>query len=122
MINFFYNNNKTISTFLYLSFFVSPRLAVNNFTREANAVGVDLTGDTEAGMLGATKQRKVWDKKKKRIVTVGGQKKEGRIKSESGAWIPASYKSGRYAGWLEKTKTLSRIEEEQEDEGPVQNS
>ncbi|CAH1406069.1 unnamed protein product [Nezara viridula] len=100
---------------------IEKELAVNNFTREANAVGVDLTGDTEAGMLGATKQRKVWDKKKKRIVTVGGQKKEGRIKSESGAWIPASYKSGRYAGWLEKTKTLSRIEEEQEDEGPVQN-
>ena len=82
---------------------------------------MDLTGDTEAGMLAATKQRKVWDKKKKRLVTVGGQKKEGRIKSESGAWIPASYKSGRYAGWLEKTKTLSQVEEEQ-DEVPVQNS
>lgn len=91
-------------------------LAVNNFTREANEVGVDLTGDTEASLM-APKQRRVWDKKKKKIVTVGGQKKEGRIKSESGAWIPASYKSGRYAGWLEKTKTLSQNAEDEEDEG-----
>lgn len=70
----------------------------------------------------APKQRKVWDKKKKRLITVGGQKKEGRIKSESGAWIPASYKSGRYAGWLEKTKTLAQEDDDDEEVAAPSNS
>lgn len=36
----------------------------------------------------------------------------GKIKTESGVWIPASYKSKRYAEWKEKTK----IEQEENDD------
>lgn len=31
--------------------------------------------------------------------------KAGKIRTESGAWIPATYKSNRYAQWKERNKT-----------------
>lgn len=44
----------------------------------------------------------------------------GKIKTESGVWIPATYKSNRYEQWKEKNKT-DYLEEEQ-DESPKQRS
>ena len=44
----------------------------------------------------------------------GGKK----IKTESGVWIPASYKSDRYAKWRERSKLMQLQEEDNEgDEG-----
>uniref|UniRef100_A0A0K8T610 RNA helicase n=1 Tax=Lygus hesperus TaxID=30085 RepID=A0A0K8T610_LYGHE len=81
-------------------------LQVHNFQKEASVAGFDLTGDTEAIMKSA-KVKKVWDKKKKKMVGVQGESKKNMIKSESGKWIPSSYKSGRYQKWMEKTLQLT---------------
>ncbi|KAH1029038.1 ATP-dependent RNA helicase DDX54 [Dendroctonus ponderosae] len=78
-------------------------LIVNNFHNEANKVQFDLTGDSEEAM-NSSHVKKKWDRKKKKMVGVENPRK-GKIKTESGAWIPATYKSDRYAQWKEKTKT-----------------
>jgi hypothetical protein len=35
-----------------------------------------------------------------------------KIKTESGVWIPASYKSDRYAKWRERSKLMQQQENE----------
>lgn len=42
---------------------------MNNFQQEANKVQFDITGDSEETMK-VSKQMKVWDRKKKKLVTV----------------------------------------------------
>ncbi|XP_076255680.1 ATP-dependent RNA helicase DDX54 isoform X2 [Rhynchophorus ferrugineus] len=79
-------------------------LSVNNFQSEASKVQLDLTGDSEEAMK-LNRSMKMWDRKKKKMVTVENSRK-GKIKTESGIWIPATYKSNRYAQWKEKTKTI----------------
>lgn len=44
-----------------------------------------------------------WDAKKKKYVRADANDKK-KIKTESGVWIPASYKSNRYAKWKERSK------------------
>ena len=44
-----------------------------------------------------------WDNKKKKYVRADATDKK-KIKTESGVWIPASYKSNRYAKWKERSK------------------
>lgn len=39
----------------------------------------------------------------------------GKIRTESGVWIPATYKTGRYADWKEKTKIEEQIQREEQD-------
>jgi len=43
-----------------------------------------------------------------------------KIKTESGVWIPASYKSDRYAKWRERSK-LMQLQEEDNDGGDDEN-
>lgn len=45
------------------------RLAVNNFTQEANNATIEFSGDNEQSMK-LQKQIKKWDRKKKKMVTV----------------------------------------------------
>merc|ERR1712001_667082 len=49
---------------------------------------------------------------------MGGQGDDSKkkIKTESGVWIPASYKSDRYAKWRERSKLEQQLEAEQEKE------
>ncbi|KAJ8957599.1 hypothetical protein NQ314_006525 [Rhamnusium bicolor] len=91
-------------------------LAVNNFQKEASGAQLDLVGDSE-DTLKIHKQLKVWDRKKKKMVAVPDAR-TGKIKTESGAWIPATYKSNRYAQWKEKMKVGQ--DEEDDDETPTQ--
>ncbi|XP_054268616.1 ATP-dependent RNA helicase DDX54 [Macrosteles quadrilineatus] len=80
-------------------------LAVENFQQTADRAMLDLTGDTDRALRqGGQRAKMVWDKKRKRMVGVETNSKAGKIKSESGTWIPASYKSGRYKAWVEKNK------------------
>lgn len=58
----------------------------------------------------------IWDKKKKKMVGLSGDNKVGKIKSESGAWIPASYRSGRYDHWVAKTKADAEEDSGQSDD------
>lgn len=45
------------------------RFAVNNFQKEAHKAQLDLLGDSKEGMH-LKKQLKVWDRKKKKMVTL----------------------------------------------------
>ncbi|XP_014239422.1 ATP-dependent RNA helicase DDX54 [Cimex lectularius] len=94
-------------------------LAINNFQKDVASAGLELTGDTESVMK-SSKSTKVWDKKKKRMVEKVNDKKT-MIKSESGAWIPASFKSGRYQQWVERSKVNTNQDESDEDENANSN-
>lgn len=45
----------------------------------------------------------------------------GKIKTESGVWIPATYKGNRYAQWKERTKVAEQEDESDEEKSTVQN-
>ncbi|CAG9822479.1 unnamed protein product [Phaedon cochleariae] len=89
-------------------------LAVNNFQSDASGAQLDLVGDSSE-TLKLNKQMKVWDRKKKKMVAVPNSK-VGKIRTESGAWIPATYKSNRYAEWKEKTKAGQADDDDGDDE------
>lgn len=74
-----------------------------NFQQEASKAQLDLTADTKDAMR-RSNQTKVWDRKKKKFVVDQSKSKVGKIKTESGVWIPATYKSNRYSQWKDKTK------------------
>ncbi|KAJ3342629.1 ATP-dependent RNA helicase dbp10 [Gonapodya sp. JEL0774] len=77
----------------------------SSFLRDAQAASFELTGEVEVGVPGA-KPKQVWDKKKKRFVrkTIGADNIK-RMRSESGALVEASFRSGRFQEWQNKTKT-----------------
>ncbi|XP_046672425.1 ATP-dependent RNA helicase DDX54 [Homalodisca vitripennis] len=79
-------------------------LAVENFQQTAAHAMLDMTGDTDQALRQSHRARMTWDKKRKRMVGVDTNSKVGKIKSESGTWIPATYKSGRYKAWVERSK------------------
>ncbi|KAK3910911.1 ATP-dependent RNA helicase DDX54 [Frankliniella fusca] len=81
-----------------------------NFYKEASSATLDLTGDTEEMMRNKKRQMK-WDRKKKKMVQVNPDKKVSMIKTESGQWIPSTYKSGRYKEWQEKNKIQEQTNE-----------
>jgi ATP-dependent RNA helicase DDX54/DBP10 len=66
-----------------------------SFLEKAQAAAFDLVADDDSGMR--KKGSLVWDSKKRNYVrpTIGSDNKK-RIKTESGALIPASFKSKRY--------------------------
>ncbi|XP_015606294.1 ATP-dependent RNA helicase DDX54 [Cephus cinctus] len=92
-------------------------LAVNSFAANADRVQLDLSADNEESRRLQT-QLKKWDRKKKKMITVSNDSKVGKIRTESGAWIPATYKTNRYAQWKEKSKVDAMEDEDDEDEHP----
>ncbi|XP_011503784.1 PREDICTED: ATP-dependent RNA helicase DDX54 [Ceratosolen solmsi marchali] len=78
-------------------------LAVNNFTTEADKVYLDFTADNENSRR-FQNQIKKWDRKKKKMITIENNPKAGKIQTESGTWIPSTYKTKRYLQWKEKNK------------------
>jgi len=75
-----------------------------SFEQQANGAILDLTGD-DVKDLRKHKNQMRWDRKKKKFVHEGGnQKVTKRIKTESGVWIPASYKTDVYKQWQKKSK------------------
>lgn len=97
-------------------------LSVNSFQREAEKVEFSLTGDSQETMH-KPKQTLKWDRKKKKLIAnqsvcdffiicfkkfnyfLFQNSKVGKIRTESGVWIPASYKGNKYAQWKQRTKT-----------------
>ncbi|XP_076307739.1 ATP-dependent RNA helicase DDX54 [Tachypleus tridentatus] len=75
-----------------------------SFDRQAVGAVLDLVGDEDNFMKhkkGITK----WDRRKKKFVKdMGIDPRKKKIKTESGVWIPASYKSTIYKQWKEKYK------------------
>ncbi|XP_033190645.1 ATP-dependent RNA helicase DDX54 isoform X1 [Bombus vancouverensis nearcticus] len=90
-------------------------LAVNSFNTEADKVQMDLTADNEESQRFQA-QIKKWDRKKKKMITVNSERKVNKIRTESGVWIPASYKSNRYTSWKEKSKVDATNDDDSEEE------
>lgn len=73
----------------------------------------DLAGDDEA--LAARKRKEMhWDKKKKKFVQGSGEGADNvkMVRTESGAKLPATYRSGRFDEWKSKNRlSLPKIGE-----------
>merc|ERR1712172_352137 len=87
---------------------------LSGFEAEASKACLDLTADDGTLMRKKTTMMR-WDAKKKKYVRsdANGDENKKRIKTESGVWIPASYKSDRYAKWRERSK-LTQMQEAEE--------
>merc|ERR1712241_1274309 len=57
----------------------------------------------------------VWDKKSRKYVRVQDDKK--RIKTESGVYISATYKTNRYSKWKERSKLAQQQDDDQDQDG-----
>jgi len=82
-------------------------LEIQSFEREANRAVMNLTNDdgtTESRQPGVQKTK--WDRKKKKFINI--QDNEKKVKTESGQWIRASYKSDIYKKWLGKSKFVDK--------------
>lgn len=89
-------------------------LAINSFERQAQNAELSISNNTQE--MHYRPGQKKWDRIKKKMVSVENPK-AGKIKTESGIWIPATYKTGRYADWKEKTKTEDMVHHEMGLEG-----
>lgn len=88
-------------------------LAINSFEQQAQKAEFSLTEKQEEVKFkpGAKK----WDRIRKKMVPVQDPR-AGKIRTESGIWIPATYKTGRYADWKQKTKIEEQVHKEFEDD------
>lgn len=76
----------------------------STFDQETSAVQFDMTGDDDDAVM-KLKTSVKWDRKKKKFVRDdSNDPKKKKIRTESGAWIPASYKSNAYKEWQNKNK------------------
>lgn len=98
-------------------FFSERGLGMNSFQSEAANAVLDLDAD-EAGQICRSKQQKRWDRKRKRFVGTEESTKK-KIKTESGRWIPASYKTNFYKDWLDKTMVKKRDDEDEDEKRGV---
>lgn len=91
-------------------------LAINSFERQAQQAELSISQNGNTQDMRFKPGQKRWDRLKKKMVAVENPK-NGKIRTESGIWIPATYKTGRYADWKEKTKTEDMIHQDMGLEG-----
>ncbi|ODN02763.1 ATP-dependent RNA helicase DDX54 [Orchesella cincta] len=92
------------------------------FDKQVQEAVMDLTGD-DSDKLKQQQSMQKWDMKKKRFVSVGNHSNAKKIKTESGVWIAASYKSDRYQAWMRKSKTdVDNDDEGSDDDSFARNS
>ncbi|TPX42793.1 hypothetical protein SeLEV6574_g05413 [Synchytrium endobioticum] len=87
------------------------------FAEQARAAVIEVTGDDKDTMKASRKLQ--WDSKKHNFVrpTIGADNKK-RVRTDSGALVPASYNSKRFEDWQAKTKmSLPRPGEMELDNG-----
>ncbi|KAK7603245.1 hypothetical protein V9T40_003244 [Parthenolecanium corni] len=89
-------------------------LAIDELHAKSSHGILDLIGDSTDMMRNQKRTEKKWDPAKKKYVA--NNNKEKMIRSESGQWIPASMKSGRYEKWQERTKARQTEESDDDDE------
>lgn len=92
-------------------------LAINSFAKEASQAEFSVVGDTHETQR-FVKQLQRWDRKKKKMVNVDDPR-AGKIRTEHGVWIPASYKTDRYAKWKEREKVEEQMEKEQDSDNEM---
>jgi len=76
-------------------------LSVTSFEKEAKSLSIELKKD-ESSEMRKDKADKKWDRKRKKFVGVDNPHAK-KFKTESGNYIPSSYKSDRYKDWMKKT-------------------
>ncbi|XP_058126727.1 ATP-dependent RNA helicase DDX54 [Anopheles ziemanni] len=97
--------------------------AIDTFARQANSAELSVAADTADGQR-LNRQLQKWDRKKKKMVNVEDPR-AGKIRTEHGVWIAASYKTGRYDKWKDRTKLDEKLmaqqvqESDSEGEGGV---
>jgi ATP-dependent RNA helicase DDX54/DBP10 len=79
---------------------------------------LDLMGDSEQSLAQQRTNKRKWDPVSHKYVSAQSLEKKQvkKIKSESGHWIPITYKSDRYEKWQEKTKLKNSASEENNEE------
>ena len=82
--------------------FVNEQMSVNSSLR--NNV-MEMMGDENEHTVKPNGSK--WDRKRKRFVNADSESKSKKVKSESGQWINATYKSDNYKRWLERNKVHS---------------
>ena len=90
---------------------------MNDIRAASTSAILDLIGDSTDMMKSQKRAEKKWDPLKKKYVA--SNNKEKMIRSESGQWIPVSYKSNRYEKWQEKSKERSEEESDEETKSNV---
>merc|ERR1719187_1777103 len=81
---------------------------LTGFSAQAGQAVLDLAGDEEAEL----RRKKVvmkWDNKSKKYVRAGTDNQKKKIKTESGAYISATYKTNRYSKWKERSKLAQQM-------------
>lgn len=96
-----------------LYFLLFLRLNVNkNFNQDVSNATLDIMADDRDEMRKSS-QKTMWDRKKKKFVSVQStMEKTKKFKTESGAYINASYKSNLYSKWLKNSKAGDRYEDQ----------
>ena len=90
-----------------------------SFVEQARNATFDLAGD-EALLDQRKRKQMTWDRKKKKFVQGDGVGADNvkLVKTESGAKLPATYRSGRFDEWKSKNKkSLPRVGEAESSQG-----
>lgn len=71
-------------------------------------------GDSEQALSRQRSNKRKWDPVSHKYVSAQSLEKKQvkKIKSESGNWIPITYKSNRYEKWQEKSKMKNNVSSE----------
>ncbi|CAG7816309.1 unnamed protein product [Allacma fusca] len=89
----------------------------STFDKQVQDSVMDLTGD-DSKVLRNQQNIQKWDRKKKKFIQAGNDNvKSKKIKTESGNWISASFKTDRYKSWQEKSKATQQMEADSDDDG-----
>lgn len=86
-------------------------LAINSFERQARNAEFSVVDRSRTQETQHKPGLKKWDRIKKKMVSVQDPR-SNKIRTESGAWIPASFKTGRYNEWKEKSKIEEQLQRE----------
>jgi ATP-dependent RNA helicase DDX54/DBP10 len=87
----------------------------SNFNQQVSDATMDLVGDDTTQLLRSNQKTK-WDRKKKKFVSTQSiNDKSKKMKTESGSYINASYKSDFYAKWLKNNKQTDRDDADNDD-------
>lgn len=88
----------------------------NTFNNDLKHATLDLVHDDENKMK-SQRHQTIWDRKKKKYVDarslLDGDSKSKKIKTESGAYISASYSSGLYEKWRNNSKVDQRASDDE---------
>lgn len=91
----------------------------NTFNNDLKQATLDIVHDDEDKMK-SQRHQTIWDRKKKKYVKASslldGDKKPKKIRTESGAYISASYSSGLYEKWRNSSKIDQRASDDEDGE------